>query len=74
MATKFPKKVDTSEPPQPERKNRTGNLYKPARHQDENEMVKKPLQFKVPETVLMNSHGERMKISVTRRERRSSCS
>ena len=51
MSTKFPKKVDTSEPPQPERKNRTGNLYKPARHQDENEMVKKPLQFKVPETV-----------------------
>ena len=51
MATNFPKKVETSEPPQPERKNRTGNLDKLARHQDENETVKKPLQFKVPETV-----------------------
>lgn len=51
MTTNFPKKIDTSEPPQPERKNRTGNLDRPARHQDENETVKKPLQFKVPETV-----------------------
>ena len=51
MGTNFPKKADTSEPPQPGRKNRTGNLDKPARHRDEDEMVKKPLQFKVPETV-----------------------
>ena len=51
MGTNFPKKADTSEPPQPGRKNRTGNLDKPARHRDEDEMVKKPLQFKVTETV-----------------------
>ena len=51
MATNFPKKADTSEPPRPERKNRTGNLDKPARHQDKSEMVKKPLQFRVQETV-----------------------
>ena len=51
MATNFPKKVDTSEPPRPARKNRTGNLDKPARHQDETAAAKKPLQFKVPGTV-----------------------
>ena len=46
MATKFPKKIDTETPPPPAK--RTGNLQLPVPDAQE---VKKPLQFKVAETM-----------------------
>ena len=51
MGTNFPEESRHVRAAATRAENRTGNLDRPARHRDENEMLKKPLQFKVPETV-----------------------